>query len=71
MKLVQESHQAEIKSLGKSTVCCRSKARIHSASNRPAVRLGAADVIIIPGGNFGNVSALRKGLMMMKDLGLI
>src|SRR5882762_296645 len=29
------------------------------------------DVIIIPGGNLGNVSALGKGLMMMKELGLI
>jgi threonine synthase len=29
------------------------------------------DVIIIPGGNLGNVSALGKGLMMLKDLGLI
>ena len=29
------------------------------------------DVIVIPGGNLGNVSALGKGLMMMKDLGLI
>ena len=29
------------------------------------------DVIIIPGGNLGNVSALGKGLMMMKDLELI
>ena len=29
------------------------------------------EVIIIPGGNLGNVSALGKGLMMMKDLGLI
>jgi threonine synthase len=29
------------------------------------------DVMIIPGGNLGNVSALGKGLMMMKDLGLI
>jgi threonine synthase len=29
------------------------------------------DVFIIPGGNLGNVSALGKGLMMMKDLGLI
>jgi threonine synthase len=29
------------------------------------------DVLIIPGGNLGNVSALGKGLMMMKDLGLI
>src|SRR6202142_4502170 len=29
------------------------------------------DWIIIPGGNLGNVSALGKGLMMMKDLGLI
>src|SRR5436190_22865807 len=29
------------------------------------------DVIIIPGGNLGNVSALGKGLSMMKDLGLI
>jgi len=28
-------------------------------------------VIVIPGGNLGNVSALGKGLMMMKDLGLI
>ena len=28
------------------------------------------DVIIIPGGNLGNVSALGKGLLMMKDLGL-
>src|SRR5205814_5647371 len=27
--------------------------------------------IIIPGGNLGNVSALGKGLLMMKDLGLI
>src|SRR5437667_4007269 len=31
----------------------------------------APDVIIIPGGNLGNVSALGKGLMMMKELGLI
>src|SRR6267154_991293 len=31
----------------------------------------APDVFIIPGGNLGNVSALGKGLMMMKDLGLI
>ncbi len=31
----------------------------------------APDVIIIPGGNLGNVSALGKGLMMMRDLGLI
>jgi threonine synthase len=29
------------------------------------------DVMIIPGGNLGNVSALGKGLIMMKDLGLI
>jgi len=29
------------------------------------------DVMIIPGGNLGNVSALGKGLMMLKDLGLI
>ena len=29
------------------------------------------DVMIIPGGNLGNVSAFGKGLMMMKDLGLI
>jgi threonine synthase len=31
----------------------------------------APDVIIIPGGNLGNVSALGRGLIMMKDLGLI
>jgi threonine synthase len=31
----------------------------------------APDVIIIPGGNLGNVSALGKGLLLMKDLGLI
>ena len=31
----------------------------------------APDVIIIPGGNLGNVSALGKGLLMMKDFGLI
>jgi threonine synthase len=29
------------------------------------------DVIIIPGGNLGNVSALGSGLLMMHDLGLI
>src|SRR6185369_1934036 len=29
------------------------------------------DVIIIPGGNLGNVSALGAGLLMMKELGLI
>ena len=29
------------------------------------------DVIIIPGGNLGNVSALGKGLLMMQRLGLI
>jgi threonine synthase len=29
------------------------------------------DVIIIPGGNLGNVSALGSGLIMMRDLGLI
>ena len=31
----------------------------------------APDVMIIPGGNLGNVSALGKGLLMMKELGLI
>ena len=31
----------------------------------------APDVIIIPGGNLGNVSALGGGLLMMRDLGLI
>ena len=31
----------------------------------------APDVIVIPGGNLGNVSALGKGLLMMKDLGLL
>ena len=31
----------------------------------------APDVIIIPGGNLGNVSALGKGLLMMRDLKLI
>src|SRR5437870_5841516 len=31
----------------------------------------APDVFIIPGGNLGNVSALGKGLLMMKDLGVI
>jgi threonine synthase len=31
----------------------------------------APDVIIIPGGNLGNVSALGKGLLMMKELDLI
>jgi threonine synthase len=29
------------------------------------------DVIVIPGGNLGNVSALGKGFLMMKDLGLL
>ena len=29
------------------------------------------DVILIPGGNLGNVSALGKGLLMLRDLGLI
>jgi len=29
------------------------------------------DVIIIPGGNLGNVSALGSGLLMMRDLGFI
>jgi threonine synthase len=29
------------------------------------------DVIIIPGGNLGNVSALGSGMLMMRDLGLI
>jgi threonine synthase len=28
------------------------------------------DVFVIPGGNLGNVSALGKGLLMLKDLGL-
>src|SRR6266436_2933523 len=31
----------------------------------------APDVLIIPGGNLGNVSALGKGLLMMRDLGVI
>jgi threonine synthase len=31
----------------------------------------APDVIIIPGGNLGNVSALGSGMLMMRDLGLI
>ncbi len=31
----------------------------------------APEVIIIPGGNLGNVSALGKGLLMMQKLGLI
>ncbi|MGE5238575.1 MAG: threonine synthase [Chloroflexota bacterium] len=29
------------------------------------------DVIIIPGGNLGNVSALGSGMLMMRDLGMI
>jgi threonine synthase len=29
------------------------------------------DVVIIPGGNLGNISALGKGFLMMEDLGLI
>ncbi len=29
------------------------------------------DVIIIPGGNLGNVTALGKGFLLMKDLGMI
>ncbi len=29
------------------------------------------DVIIVPGGNLGNVSALGRGFLMMKELGLI
>ncbi len=29
------------------------------------------DVIIIPGGNLGNVSAIGKGFLMMRDLGII
>src|SRR5207247_2046111 len=29
------------------------------------------DWVIIPGGNLGNVSALGKGFLMMRDLGLI
>jgi threonine synthase len=29
------------------------------------------DVIVIPGGNLGNVSALGSGLLMMRDLGLV
>ncbi len=31
----------------------------------------APDVVIIPGGNLGNVSALGKGFIMMEDLGII
>ena len=31
----------------------------------------APDVFIIPGGNLGNVSALGRGFMLMKDLGVI
>jgi len=31
----------------------------------------APDVILIPGGNLGNVSALGKGLTMMRELGLL
>lgn len=31
----------------------------------------APDVIIIPGGNLGNVSALGNGLLMMRELGVI
>ncbi len=29
------------------------------------------DVIIIPGGNLGNISALGKGFLMMRDMGMI
>jgi len=29
------------------------------------------DIIIIPGGNLGNISALGKGFLLMRDLGLI
>jgi threonine synthase len=32
---------------------------------------GSPDVIIIPGGNLGNVSALGSGLIMMQELGLV
>jgi len=31
----------------------------------------APDVFVIPGGNLGNVSALGKGLLLMRDLGII
>jgi threonine synthase len=31
----------------------------------------APDVMVIPGGNLGNASALGKGLLLMRDLGLI
>ncbi len=31
----------------------------------------APDLVVIPGGNLGNVSALGKGFLMMRDLGLI
>ena len=31
----------------------------------------APDVIVIPGGNLGNVSALGSGLLMMRELGMI
>ena len=36
-----------------------------------AVRLGGARLVIIPGGNLGNVSALGAGFDMMEALGLI
>ena len=29
------------------------------------------DWVIIPGGNLGNISALGKGFLMLRDLGLI
>ena len=29
------------------------------------------DWVIIPGGNLGNISALGKGFLMLKDMGLI
>jgi threonine synthase len=32
---------------------------------------GVPDVIIIPGGNLGNVSALGKGFLLMRELGVI
>jgi threonine synthase len=32
---------------------------------------GVPDLVVIPGGNLGNVSALGKGFLMMRDLGLI
>ena len=72
MKLVQELADKEGVYLANSMNSLRLEGQ-KTVAIEIAQQLGweVPDWVVIPGGNLGNVSALGKGLLMMRDLGLI